>query len=198
MDLQEIRKRIKRLDYDVVKRLNQRMELALRSTRLRDNPVDEEEKDFRENIRHFADGLVDNEFLDILFEKILSRNRQSQRLNHTFIGFQGENSNFTRFVILSQKPNESHGNKCSIVFTTPHECGALNKVLTILSSAGINLTRIESRPSRTETGNFFILVDFNSSTTDPKIAETLAAVKNSTIMYKLLGCYYEAQQPLID
>jgi len=356
MDLQEIRKRIKRLDYDVVKLLNQRMELALRSTRLRENPVDEEEeKDFRENIRNFADGLVDKEFLDILFDKVMSRNRHAQMQDRALIGFQGEhgansevaakeydsqlvpipcmkfvdvfdgvkdgffdfgvvpvensleggvvevndllakydlhivgetkihinhvlmtlpetdyrgikevfshpqalaqckgfiarqnfearpyyntagaanmlavtrprasavianklcadiynlkilkegiqdeNSNITRFVILSKKPNETVGNKCSIVFTTPHECGALNKVLSILSGAGINLTRVESRPSRTEPGNFFFLVDFNGSTTDPKIAETLAAVEKSTIMFKLLGCYNEAQQPHFD
>jgi len=110
---------------------------------------------------------------------------------------QDENSNFTRFVLLSKTQFPGQGDKCSIVFSTNHRCGALNQVLTLFAEAGINLTRIESRPSRKEPGNFLFLADFSGSLDDPKISLTLDKVKNTTVMYRFLGCYKESPLPLL-
>jgi chorismate mutase / prephenate dehydratase len=100
--------------------------------------------------------------------------------------------NFTRFLLLSDKVNRQQGNKCSMVFITRNECGALNRVLSILEHGGINMSRIESRPSRIHPGNFAFLVDFNGSPDKPNIARALKAINKETIMYKLLGCYNES------
>jgi prephenate dehydratase len=55
--------------------------------------------------------------------------------------------NFTRFLVLdSQGNNGVQANKASLVLTTPHQPGALAKVLSVFATAGANLTKLESRP----------------------------------------------------
>ncbi|HQT44523.1 MAG TPA: prephenate dehydratase, partial [Candidatus Micrarchaeota archaeon] len=103
-------------------------------------------------------------------------------------------SNSTRFLVLAKKKSEKKGNKCSIIFSTTHKAGSLFGVLKIFSDAGINLTRIESRPIRDETKKFAFLLDFTGSDSDPKIAAVLEKVKENAPMYKFLGCYDEAKE----
>lgn len=102
-------------------------------------------------------------------------------------------SNETRFFVLSKIPNKGDGDKCSIIFSTPHKAGALFSVLKVFSDAGINLTRIESRPLRDDPGNFAFLVDFQGSSNDKKVASALEDVKKNSEVYKFLGCYKEAK-----
>ncbi len=103
-------------------------------------------------------------------------------------------SNSTRFVVLARQKSQKKGNKCSIIFSTTHKAGSLFGVLKIFSDAGINLTRIESRPIRDETKKFAFLMDFAGSDSDPKIAAVLEKVKESAPTYKFLGCYDEAKE----
>jgi prephenate dehydratase/chorismate mutase/prephenate dehydratase len=98
-------------------------------------------------------------------------------------------NNRTRFFVLSPKPNEAGGAKCSIVFTTGNKAGDLFGVLEIFAKAGINLTRIESVPF--EPGNYAIFVDLVGSDRDPKVVEALGRVAERTGSYRLLGCYDE-------
>ena len=100
-------------------------------------------------------------------------------------------SNSTRFVVLSKQKNNDVGNKCSIAFTTPHKAGALFAVLKVFSDAGINLTRIESRPIRGEHGKFAFLLDLQGSERDSGVAEALKLAKERTEMFRMLGCYTE-------
>jgi prephenate dehydratase/chorismate mutase len=99
--------------------------------------------------------------------------------------------NFTRFVILSKEGAREAGDKCSIIFSTKHEAGALFNVLKIFYEAKINLTRIESRPMRNEPKSFAFHLDFQGSDRDAKVAELLDKVKKNTLMFKFLGCYSE-------
>ncbi|MBI5361168.1 MAG: prephenate dehydratase [Planctomycetes bacterium] len=101
-------------------------------------------------------------------------------------------SNKTRFLVLSAEPSKAAGNKCSMIFQTRHEAGALFRVLRIFSDADINLTRIESRPVRKEPGQYAFLLDFLGSDTDAKIRGALEKVKKETAMFKFMGCYKEA------
>ncbi len=98
-------------------------------------------------------------------------------------------SMFTRFVLVSKEKSQAEGNKCSIMFSSQNEFGELFAILKIFSDAKINLTRLESRPSWFEKGNYIFLVDFNGSDRDKKILEILNAVKEKAVMFKLLGCY---------
>ncbi|MFH1227893.1 MAG: prephenate dehydratase [Planctomycetota bacterium] len=100
-------------------------------------------------------------------------------------------SNSTRFVILSKETDKGTGNKCSIIFSTRHKAGALFKVLKIFSDAGINLSRIESRPIRTEPGKYTFFLDFQGSDKDSKVLNVIDKVKRETVMFKFMGCYKE-------
>jgi prephenate dehydratase/chorismate mutase/prephenate dehydratase len=102
-------------------------------------------------------------------------------------------SNTTRFLVLSRERAGTNGNKCSIIFSTSHRAGALFSVLKVFSDAGINLTRIESRPVRNEPKKFAFLLDFQGNDADPKVASALQKVKADATMFKMLGCYGEAK-----
>lgn len=103
-----------------------------------------------------------------------------------------ESSNFTRFLLLSKEKNPEEGDKFSIVFVIDSASGALYNVLKLFADAAINLTRIESQPSKTDPSNTAFLVDFKGSIKDEKVTGTLAALEKKSIMYKLLGFYKEA------
>jgi prephenate dehydratase/chorismate mutase/prephenate dehydratase len=103
-------------------------------------------------------------------------------------------SNRTRFVILSRQPGSEGGNKISIIFSVTHRPGGLFSVLKTLSDAEINMTRIESRPLRNDPGSYAFFVDLEGSDKDPKIAEALDAIGKTTTSFKLLGCYMEQER----
>ncbi len=103
-------------------------------------------------------------------------------------------SNSTGFVVLSREKSKKQGNKCSIIFSTSHKAGSLFEILKVFSEAGINLTRIESRPIRKEPKNYAFLLDFQGSDTDKNIAAALEKIKKETPTYKFLGCYQEAKE----
>ncbi len=98
-------------------------------------------------------------------------------------------SNATRFLVLSQHAGSEQGNKCSIIFSLKHEAGALFSILRVFSEAGINLTRIESRPAKTELGNYAFFLDFEGSDADERVADVLQRIRESVEMFKFLGCY---------
>lgn len=64
-------------------------------------------------------------------------------------------------------------------------------MLKVFSDAGINLTRIESRPIRGEHGKFAFLLDLQGSERDSGVAEALKLAKERTEMFRMLGCYTE-------
>jgi prephenate dehydratase/chorismate mutase/prephenate dehydratase len=103
-----------------------------------------------------------------------------------------ESTNSTRFLILSRENGEADGDKCSIVFSTRHEAGALFHILRTFADASINLTRIESRPNKTDPGKYIFLLDFKGSPEEDNVRRVLEEVERKSVMYKFLGCYKEA------
>jgi prephenate dehydratase/chorismate mutase len=102
-------------------------------------------------------------------------------------------SNKTRFIILSKKASGDDGNKCSIIFSVTHRPGGLFAVLKILSDASINMTRIESRPLRNDPGSYAFFVDMEGSDKEERIANALDAIRAASTTYKFLGCYKAEQ-----
>ena len=96
--------------------------------------------------------------------------------------------------MLAREKQKKQGNKCSIIFSTSHKAGSLFSVLKAFSEAGINLTRIESRPIRSEPKKYAFFLDFQGADTDPKVASALGKVKEETSMLKFMGCYDEAKE----
>ncbi|HID60341.1 MAG TPA: prephenate dehydratase [Hadesarchaea archaeon] len=104
---------------------------------------------------------------------------------------QREEINVTRFLCLSKKDGERTGHdKTSIVFyTAADRPGILHEILGEFASRGINLTKIESRPSKKALGDYLFFVDFEGHREDEKVKETLGEVKKKTAMLKVLGSY---------
>jgi len=100
-------------------------------------------------------------------------------------------SNFTRFLIISKKANETKSDKLktSLVFVVKHVPGALYKALKVFSDANINLTKIESRPRRKGKWEYIFLMDFEGDKNDPKIKKVLELINQNVIWSKILGSY---------
>lgn len=75
-------------------------------------------------------------------------------------GIQDSSSNATRFVLLSSE-SSANGSAVSVVFDLVNEPGALVSALSVISSFGVNMTRIVSRPNRSGNGEYRFFVDFD-------------------------------------
>jgi prephenate dehydratase len=107
-------------------------------------------------------------------------------------GIQDRQNNVTRFAILAPTDHEATGaDKTSIVFSfqnrdTP---GQLYMALEPFARRDINLTKIESRPTGDEIGNYVFLLDFVGHRNDPDISETLDQLRELAPLVKVLGSY---------
>jgi chorismate mutase/prephenate dehydratase len=101
--------------------------------------------------------------------------------------------NATRFVVIGKQDAKRTGrDKTSIAFSVKDGRGALRQVLTILEDAGVNLTRIESRPSRQKAWDYVFVADLEGHRDDPNVAQALRGVRAHCPMMKLLGSYPRA------
>ncbi|MDL2246015.1 prephenate dehydratase [Methanobrevibacter sp. OttesenSCG-928-K11] len=100
-------------------------------------------------------------------------------------------NNQTRFVILSKKDGEFSGNdKTSIIFSIFEDLpGQLYEILEIFAKKNINLTKIESRPSKEGLGKYFFFVDFEGHRKDLIIKKILNEIREKTPFLKILGSY---------
>jgi prephenate dehydratase len=106
-------------------------------------------------------------------------------------GIQDRSSNATRFVVLSKSDSQPTGNdKTSIAVAMAHDRpGTLVAVLSEFASEGINLTKIESRPSKDELGVYIFLIDFEGHRLESKAAAVLERVRGHSTFLKVFGSY---------
>ena len=91
MDLKKVRQRIDRIDYEIVKLLNERIELGLRTRKLKPAVEDKErEKEVIENVEKIPLKLVRKEFTKQLFTNIIAETKEKQLENPLLVGFKGE------------------------------------------------------------------------------------------------------------
>lgn len=102
-----------------------------------------------------------------------------------------ENTNRTRFVILSKKQNlhVTEHDKSSVVFALNHQPGTLYRALALFDDAHINMLKIESRPLKTELGKYIFFIDIEGNIDNPSIYFALDRVRQNTLFYKFLGSY---------
>jgi len=99
-------------------------------------------------------------------------------------------NNYTRFLVIGHSMAERGGHdKTSLMFSIKHRAGALSEVLKIFSSHGINLTRIESRPSRQQAWEYVFFVDLEGHVEDPRVSQALEEAAENCIFLKSLGSY---------
>ena len=98
--------------------------------------------------------------------------------------------NVTRFIVISRREHEPTGrDTTSILFSIKDRVGALHDILMPFGRKGINLTRIESRPSRRKAWDYVFFVDFDGHRADPVVQGVLARVRRSCSALKVLGSY---------
>jgi prephenate dehydratase len=106
-------------------------------------------------------------------------------------GIQDTKQNKTRFIVASLQDAAATGDdKTSLALTVAHDRpGTLMGVLREFADRNINLTRIESRPSREELGIYSFLIDVQGHRQDPGVREALEAVRRQAHYFRLLGSY---------
>ncbi len=103
-------------------------------------------------------------------------------------------NNFTRFFILSKEDSPPTGNdKTSIVFSTKDRPGALYESLREFASRDLNLTKLESRPTRQKPWEYNFYLDFAGHRQDKLAKEALQALEKTSIFIKVLGSYPKAR-----
>lgn len=106
-------------------------------------------------------------------------------------GIQDNQSNFTRFVVLAEEDNSPTGrDKTSLAFWYASDSpGTLYETLGIFSTRGINLTKIESRPTGVILGEYVFLVDIEGHRLDTIVADALGELAGVTSELKVFGSY---------
>ena len=109
-------------------------------------------------------------------------------------GIEDRKINFTRFLVLSKTKTKPTGHdRTSIIFSVKHLPGALFSILKEFASRQINLTRIESRPTKETPWEYNFYVDFEGHYEDETIKKALQSINNKSIYFKILGSYKKAE-----
>ena len=109
-------------------------------------------------------------------------------------GIEDRKNNFTRFLVLSKLETKPTGHDgTSIIFSVPHAPGALFDVLEEFANRNINLTRIESRPTKETPWEYYFYVDFEGHLCDKIIEEALRSIKRKSAFIKILGSFKRAE-----
>ena len=102
-----------------------------------------------------------------------------------------EENNQTRFIFLGKFLAPPTGNdKTSITFSTENKAGALSKILTILEENNINMSYIDSRPSKKELGEYVFYIDFEGHINDDKVQKAFDKIKPLVKMFYVIGSYH--------
>jgi chorismate mutase/prephenate dehydratase len=110
---------------------------------------------------------------------------------------QDHEGNATRFVIVGKQLTAPTGNdKTTLVFSTPHERGALRRVLEVFDQEGLNLTRIESRPLRQQQWEYAFFTDLEGHRDEPSVQRALTRLREGSALVRVLGSYPRAVTPV--
>ncbi len=105
-------------------------------------------------------------------------------------GIQDSAENATRFLVIGREDAPGTGrDKTSLVFSTAHSRGALRQVLEVFDRAGINLSRIESRPAPGRRWEYVFLTDLEGHRLDEPVAHALHELEQMCSMVRVLGSY---------
>lgn len=98
--------------------------------------------------------------------------------------------NITRFLVIGKTESApTKKDKTSIMFAVKDKPGVLHDVLAPFKKAGINMTKIESRPSKKKAWEYYFFVDIEGHARSPKISKALSHLKAHTNIFKILGSY---------
>lgn len=103
--------------------------------------------------------------------------------------------NATRFICVAKQDAPPTGrDKTTLVFTTPHEQGALIRILSVFDQAGVNMARIESRPRAERRWEYAFVVDLEGHRAEAPVKDALSAMEKLGCEHKVVGSYPRSEQ----
>lgn len=98
--------------------------------------------------------------------------------------------NVTRFLVIGRHMGERTGHdRMALLFSIKDRVGVLRDVLALFAGAGVNLTKIESRPSKRRAWDYLFFTDLEAHPADPGMPEVLAGLRELTVFVKVLGAW---------
>jgi prephenate dehydratase len=110
-------------------------------------------------------------------------------------GIEDYSTNSTRFLIVSrqgatgERARARAGSKTSLIFAVTHKPGSLYNALEVFARERINLTKIESRPTKERPWEYYFFVDFEGDREDKRVVRVLFELAEKTAFMKVLGSY---------
>ena len=99
-------------------------------------------------------------------------------------------NNITRFLVIGKEDAKPTGDdKTAMLFSTSHKAGALSDVLDVFKRYSINMTNIESRPSKKREWEYYFFVDFLGHRTDKNIQDGLTEARKHCLQLSVLGSF---------
>jgi len=110
-------------------------------------------------------------------------------------GIEDLSHNVTRFLVMGREFTPPSGrDKTSIVVSIKDKVGALYEMLIPIKRHGINMTKIESRPSKKKAWDYYFFIDFQGHVQDRKVKKMLDELEGKVRFLKILGSYPRAGQ----
>lgn len=111
-------------------------------------------------------------------------------LNILEADIQDNATNVTRFLVLGRQCSPPTAkDRTSVMFSITHEVGALHRALAPFRKFRLNMTKIESRPSKRKAWEYFFFVDFDGHQNHPRMAKAIAQLAAHCNFVKVLGSY---------
>ena len=109
-------------------------------------------------------------------------------------GIEDHQNNYTRFLVISKDSSSRTGkDKTSIMLSVKDRPGALYMILQPFARHKINLTKIESRPTRRKAWEYVFFVDMEGHIEDKGVRKAINDVKKECLFFKVLGSYPSAE-----
>ncbi|MCK4752380.1 MAG: prephenate dehydratase [Planctomycetes bacterium] len=106
-------------------------------------------------------------------------------------------NNVTRFLVIAREDSKPTGeDKTAIMFSTSHKAGALADVLDVFKQHEINLTNIESRPSRKREWEYYFFMDFAGHRTEENVQKGMKEARKHCLQLSILGSFPRAKELL--
>ena len=109
-------------------------------------------------------------------------------------GIEDISNNTTRFIVIGRdQPSPTGNDATSLLISAPHKPGGLRRMLQPLEDAGVSMTRIESRPARTQMWEYVFFIDVTGHCKDPELSSVLHQLEQESPLVRVLGSYPKAE-----